>query len=169
MILRGAAAVPRTRVAVRPEAFLAGAFIATVSIWSASAIVTLVGVIIGGGVLPPETLFLIGHFIYDFAKLPVVAALCVAIAAILLLRTRRYSMRHRYDMIWIFTIAYVLVSALLAYLRSLLEGGGASSPLAAAVFLSWGAFIAFGYAALVAVALAIAERLKIVRPVESER
>lgn len=158
-----------TRRAVRPEAFLVGAFIATVSIWSASAVLTLAGVILGGGFLPPQTLFSIGLFIYVFAKLPVVAALCVAIGAMVMLKTRRYSMRHRYDMIWIFTTVYILVSAFLAYLRSVLEGGGPGAPLAAAVFLYWGAFIAYGYAALVAAALAIAERLNIVRPVESER
>jgi hypothetical protein len=147
---------------IRAEAFLAGAFITTVLVWSAAAVLTLIGIVIGGGTLPPETLFMAGAFIYDFATLPVVAALLVAAVAVALLRARRYSMRHRYTMIWIFTTAYVVVSALLAYLRALLEGAGSAAPLAAAVFLSWGAMIAYGYAAFVAAALAIAEKLSIV-------
>jgi hypothetical protein len=147
---------------IRVEAFLTGAFIATVFVWSISAVLTLLGIIIGGGTLPPRTPFLAAHFIYDFAKLPVTAGLVVAIGAVALLRTRRYSMRHRYAMIWIFATAYVVVSALLAYARALLEGAGMAAPLAAAVFLSWGALIAYGYAALVAAALAIAEKLSIV-------
>ena len=153
----------------RPETFLAGAFICTVCIWTVSAVVTLIGVIIGGGTLPPETPFLIASFIFDLATLPVTAGLCVAIGAIAFLKTHRYSTRYRYTMIWIFATAYVVVSAMLAYVRSLFEGGGSGAPLAAAVFLSWGALIAYAYAALVAAALAIAEKLNVVRAVESDR
>lgn len=151
-----------------PEIFLAWAFIGTVFIWSAAGVVTLIGVIVGGGTLSPEKPLLIA-FIFDLAELPVIAGLCVAIGAIAFLKTDRYSTRYRYNLIWIFTTAYVVVSAILAYARSLLAGGGSAAPLAAVVFLSWGALVAFAYAAMVAAALAIAEKLDVVRAVESDR